>query len=407
MFFISLFLLPVMAFTQETLSLKDALDKAVQSNLSLIAARKELGILEGRVRQASAVPNPDIEVGAAEMPFSGSGDTTKEVGAEQTIEIWGKRFLRKKAAQAELDVARAQYGVLKLDVWRRVKEAYWGVSLDEDRVNFAQENLKFQQRFLARVQDRFQSGQVKLADVARAKLEVATASNALLVAEKNLKVSQSNVNRLMGHDIRKGAHHTEHLKENVLRFDEDKLIEQALKKRPEFQAFEASMNGAEAELRLAKRLLSAPDIKSGLVYQKGERGDGRDSWGGKLGLTFPLWYRYGGERQAASARIESLKARTEDISQGISLEIYQALLELNLSAEQIQLWKQAVDQATEATRLAEERYLEGEDLLVFIQARRELVAATLDYLEALRNYQTNLAALEAAVGMNLSGGDGK
>lgn len=402
---LSLWLRP--ASGQETLSLKDALNKAAQSNLALLATKKELGILEGRILQAGAVQNLELEAGMAEIPFNGSGGTTKELGAAQTFEIGGKRSLRRKVAQADLAAAQAQYGLQELDLRRRVKESYWSVSLAEDRVNFANDNLRFQQRFLARVQDRFQSGQANLADVARAKLEAARASNDLLVAEKNLKVSGANLNRLLGENIRKEQPHTEHLKEAILRLDEDKLLEQALSKRPERAAFASVMGGAEAELNLSRRLLSTPDLKTGLIYQAGEREDGRDSWGGRLGVTFPLWYHYQGERRSATARIESLKTRADDVSQGIALEIHEALLELNLSAEQIQLWKQAVDQATEAARLAEERYLEGEDLLVFLQARRELVGATSDYLEALRNYQANLAALEAAAGVDLSGGDGK
>jgi outer membrane protein TolC len=270
-------------------------------------------------------------------------------------------------------------------------------------VNLAEQNLKYQQRFLARVQDRFQSGQSKLADVARVKLEVAKASNDLLVAEKNHKVAQAQLNTLMGQAPRQALPDAEHLKEEVIQLNEETLIQQAAAHRPEFKSIEASQKAAQSELSLANRLLWTPDLTAGVVLQEGAREDGKNSWGGKLGLAFPVWYRYRGERLSASARKDSLGFQSKGLEQMISLEVHEAMLEIDLSGEQVKLWKQAVDQATEAARLAEQQYLEGDvDLLVFVQARRDLVSATLDYLEALRNYQVNVASLERSVGINLS-----
>lgn len=396
--------LPPLAWGKVYLTLQEALKRASDHNLSLKAARSELKIFDGNVIQAGAISNPEIEGGIAEIPFGGSDEPLpKEIGIQQTIQLGGKRSLKRESARSELEAARAQYRVLELEIFRQVKETYWELSLTKYRVNFARENLQFQQRFLARVQDRFQSGQTKSADIARAKLEVARVSNDLLVTRKNLKSAQSSLNRLMGRDIRQTPPDPEHLQETVLKLHEDSLIRKALLERPERKAIVLLMKGAKADIRLAQRLLWAPDMTAGFLYQTGERDN---SWGAHLGLSFPLWYRYRGERLSASARKVTLEAQLEDLDQAITLEVHQAFLEVQLSAEQIKLWKQAVDQATEASRLAEQKYLEGDaDLMVFLQTRRDLVNATLDYLEALRNYQVNLAALERAVGKDFSGGD--
>jgi cobalt-zinc-cadmium efflux system outer membrane protein len=389
---------------EDHLTLHTALDTASQRNLTLQAARKDISILEGRTLQAGAIPNPEIGGSLYAIPFNGAREGSKhefEIG--QTVELWGKRSLRRRSATSDLEALRLQYRGLSLDLRRQVKESYWGLSLAQHRGVFAEENLRFQQRFLARVQDRFQSGQVKLPDVARAKLEVARASNELLVAQKQLKQGEAELNRLMGQDIRQAMASPEQLSESLVEVNEDKLMEQALANRTERQSLGALKRGATADQQLANRLLWAPDLKTGLIYQKGEREDGRGSWGGRLGFVFPLWYRYSGERQAATARLDSLSVQGQNIDQTILLEVHQSFLELNLASEQIKLWKQAVDQALEAARLAEQQYLEGNaDLLVFFQARRELVAATLEYLQALRNYQANLAELERAVGTEIA-----
>jgi outer membrane protein TolC len=106
--------------------------------------------------------------------------------------------------------------------------------------------------------------------------------------------------------------------------------------------------------------------------------------------------------------MESLEAQAMQWEQTVTFQVHQSYTDLQLSAEQIKLWQQAVDQATEATRLAEQQYFEGEvDLLIFVQARRDLVSVTSEYLGTLKNYQVNLATLEWAVGKDLTGGENK
>lgn len=327
----------------------------------------------------------------------------KELEVSQQVELWGKRGLRRDSARAEFDSAQARYDALGLDINREVKESYWKLSLAEHKVLFADEVVRFQQRFLARTQDRFRSGQTRAADLARARLEAARATNDLLVAKRDRQGAQAVLSRLMGTDVRQELGEADHLQEAVIELDESKLMQQALTGRPERRVIAALRSGASADRALAQRLLWGPDLRAGLLYQRGALGVGLNSWGARLGLVVPLWYQYGGERKAAAARLASLETQSKDADQAILLEVHQAYLDLNLAAEQIKLWKQAVDQATEAARLAEQRYLEGNvDLLVFFQARRELVAATLDYLESLRAYQASLAALERAVGSNLT-----
>lgn len=396
------------AFGQEALSLKDALSKAAQSNLSLQVANKELKILEGRVLQARSVSNPEVEAKVDEIPVSGGGDTAKEFGLAQEISMGGKRSLRTQAARYELEAAQAQYQALSLEVVREVKEAYWDWSLAHEQILFAEQNLRTQQRFLARAQDRFQSGQAKLADVARTKLEVARASNDLLVAKKKAQAAQSNLNRLMGENVRRVLPEPTHLAQATFDLNEDTLIQTALNTRPERNMILLSQKGANTEYQLANRLLWTPNLKAGVVYQNNVRSDGRDSWGGSLGLAVPLLYRYRGEQLSAQGRIESLEAQAMQWEQTVTFQVHQSYTDLQLSAEQIKLWQQAVDQATEATRLAEQQYFEGEvDLLIFVQARRDLVSVTSEYLGTLKNYQVNLATLEWAVGKDLTGGEKK
>lgn len=388
----------------DLLRLPAVLDRALTGNLTLAASRRDLRTLEGRVVQAGAVPNPDAEAGVSKVdPREPSGGgSASEASLQQTVEIWGKRGLRREVARAELEAGRARVRALERDVIRQAKEAYWDLALAQERINFSQENLGFQQRFLARIQDRFQSGQANLVDVARAKLEASRVAFEMLSARKDREDAEGRLNRLMGQDVRRALPAPEHLAATTIQLDEEVLLASAKAGRAERQALAALAGGARADLDLARRLLWAPDLKAGVRYERGERGDGRDSVAGTLGLTLPFWSQYRGERQAAGARVGVLEAQMADLDQAIALEVDQAVIKTRLSAEQVALLKESVDQATEASRLAEQRYLEGTvDLSVFIQARRDWVSAILAYLESQRNHLVNLAGLEQAVGKEI------
>ncbi len=400
------FLLPLKeVWGGDVLSLHSALEKASQKNLTLEASRQELGVSKGQFLQASAIPNPQVSLSVTQVPFSHLqwGDTARDIGLQQPIELWGKRSLRVQAARSDYESNQFKYHSLELDIFKQVKEAYWNLSLADEQVELALENLKFQQRFLSRVQDHFQVGKASLSDLTRAKVEMARASNDVFEGQKNVAMAQSLLNRLMGEDIKSALSSPTHLNEMDIQVNEEELIKRALEFRPEREALQKLKEGSQAELSLARRLIWAPDLNAQVTYQKGERNDSQDSWGGGVGLTFPLWNHYKGERLSASSKMDSLATMKNDLDQQISLEVHQAVLEIKLSQEQLHLWKEAVDDATESARLAEQQYLEGDvDLLVFFQARRELIQVTLKYLESLKNLQVNQASLERAVGKDLS-----
>ncbi|GEM_PF-5493591 len=390
----------------EIISLKEVLSQASQHNLTLETARRDLKVSEGQVLQAKEIPNPSLSFSLFQIPIQNpeARTATKDISLTQPIEVFGKRQLRTKVARSDLGAGQAKYKALELNILKQAKEAYWDYSLGYQQVTFFLENLKFQQRFLARVQENFQSGQANLADLSRAKVEVARAFSDVFEARKKYETAQANLNRLIGQEVRQGLRPPARLQESSLPWSEDQLIKRALQSRPERNALSLLKEGRRAELKLAQRLLWAPDVNAQVVYQKGDRSDGRESWGGTVGLVFPLWNHYKGERATAEAKIGSLETQSTDLDQMITLEVHQAYLELRLSKEQLGVWKSAIDQATEAARLAEQRYLEGDaDLLVFFQSRRDLVSTTLEYLQTLRACQANFSSLERAIGAQLTG----
>lgn len=404
-FVLIVFLLtPFHAWGTETLTLAAALEKVSGYNLELEVARSEIAVLEGRAVQSKALSNPELQLAIQEIPFNspGTAGASKEISVDQLLEPGKKRFYRHNIALSEVEAAKAQYRVLETDILTAAKRAYWELSFALQNVGFAGEEVEFQQRFLARVQDRYNSGQAKTADLAQARLESAKASQGLEAARKEVNIAAAELNEFMGLDIKAAPPALAPVPQEPFMPDEDKLILAALKNRADFGVLAAAGKGADAELALARRTLLYPDLKIGLVYQNGAIEPGVDSWGARLGFSLPVFYRYRGESAAASARIRSLAAQRRFTERKVSAEVHRAYLEAGSLGAQLELSRKAVDYAVEAARLSEQQYLDGkEDILLFIQARRDFAAAKRGYIETLNAYQSGLAELEKAVGANL------
>src|SRR5262245_53423114 len=84
----------------ETLTLENALAQADASNKTLEIARKALGIFEGQVQTARALPNPEFDLLFSQIgtQHASLSDSAQDFTLQQTIETGGKRKLRTQAA---------------------------------------------------------------------------------------------------------------------------------------------------------------------------------------------------------------------------------------------------------------------------------------------------------------------
>jgi cobalt-zinc-cadmium efflux system outer membrane protein len=137
-----------------TLTLHDALARALQHNPRLRAFAWEIRAREAQVQQAGRPPNP--ELGADLEDFAGTGllrgfDATEvTVGLSQLVELGGDRRSRRRVAASERDLAGWDYETVRLDVLTETTQAFTAVLA-------AQERLALADSLLARAEQFYQS----------------------------------------------------------------------------------------------------------------------------------------------------------------------------------------------------------------------------------------------------------
>lgn len=112
----------------------------------LKAAANETQAADDLRRQASARPNPSLETeledfgGTGARAGTGASETT--LSLRQAIEPGGRRGVRIAAAAADLELARAEADLRRLDLWAEAARAYVGAFAAAERERLAREEAR-------------------------------------------------------------------------------------------------------------------------------------------------------------------------------------------------------------------------------------------------------------------------
>src|SRR6266567_5512478 len=99
--------------TKRSITISGAVSIFLQQNLQLVAARYDIDMADAEKLTARLRPNPQFSVASANLPLDFSGNVLTEqtfsYGISQTFELGGKRRKRIDAANANSDLARAEF----------------------------------------------------------------------------------------------------------------------------------------------------------------------------------------------------------------------------------------------------------------------------------------------------------
>ena len=180
---------------QAELTLADALRAASTNNPALRGAPFELQALEGRRQQATARPNPELDLefenfaGSGEM--SGTDALESTLALSQLIELGGKRDARIALATSEYDLLRAEQDVRRLDLQAEVARRFLDVVADQERLALARRAAELAIEVHAGVQKRVDAARSPVAEASRADIARIRAGLDVTDAERSLEIART------------------------------------------------------------------------------------------------------------------------------------------------------------------------------------------------------------------------
>ena len=386
------------------LSRPAAIDEALAQNPGLLASKAQVEQARAQVAIAVALPEPTLAADVAGQTKAlnpGSGNAS-DIGVGVTFPFFGKTRLRGEVAKTALQAAEFTLTQLRQQVASQTAQAYDAVLVALRHGDDLKEGKTLALDFLAKTKARFLAGTVPKVDVVKAQVDVSQAENDLIANDRTLITARASLNRLLGRTGGAPIETTDSLEVPGTIAELEGLEKLALSSRPELQSLEIQRQGARAATRLAKQYW-VPDINVSLTRNAVDGSP--TTWTTGVGFGFPLFPRQHrqGEVAAAIHREEELAANAADIAVQVSLDVRTAFASASTALRQaVFLRDELLPEAREVYRVAAVSYeLGGTSALELLDAKRTLLDAEKQYVDALGAANDAQAALELAVGASL------
>ncbi len=402
------------------LTLRDAIQKALQANLNVLVADTRVEEAEGtRIRRLSGALLPRVTAQSyanlqnrSLIAFGITGPGVPavigplsnydfRVYAQQNL-VDLQTYRSWKASERALDASKMDYQDARDLIVRAVASLYLNAQSAAARVDAAQSRVTDSDVLYKLAKDKHDAGTATGVDVLRSQVQLANDKQALLVAQTQYKDSLFALARNLGMRPSTPLELADPLGYQPLdRPQAESLVPSALLARPDYLSL-ASQRQELAEQQRASRARYYPKLSINGNYG----GLGR-SIGGVQGIgviqgqiDFTVFDRdRSGEAQELASRVKRIDDQIADLRRGIEEDIQEALLNLESAAEQVAVAKEGQDLAERELKLSQDRFQSGTTNNVeVVTAQDELARAQENYILAVSTHVDAKFALARAAG---------
>lgn len=381
----------------EVLTLEIAVKRALVHSPRLKSSASARRASSAAQRQASALPNPEIEVEAENFggqgPYTGFDEAEMTYGMSQQFEVGGKRSARQNVARYEYKIAEIEDEAARLDLIRDVTVAYAEAVAAQEELKLAAEQKGLAADLLKEVNRRVNAASEPLAQRSKTEITAATSAFAHERAEREFKHAQHTLASLWG-----GHHETFTLdRESLFTLTPPKTeseVETALEANPTLKRWAAEKARSVALLKLEKAQ-SIPDPRIRLGVR-----DFRDTGDQALiaGISIPIPVLNRNQGNIERARHEVLKAASDAAATKLSVRnaAFQAHEDMINAFRQAENLESIILPAAEkAFALSREGYRMGRfAYLEVLDSQRTLFETRTQYIATLRDYHKARAEVE-------------
>lgn len=388
------------------LTLEAATERFLQRNLSVEAARLEVGVAEAERVAASFRPRPGLTITGENLPIGNTSQINLyEIGVvvAQPIELGGRMALRREVAEHTISLAEARLANVMQRRLLDLRRGYMQAVLARANLEIARENQAAFAELVRLNTIRVKEGDVAEVELMRVRVEQVKFDSAVASASLAYQQAKIGLLELLGENDYALATTLElpgGLASVPVEPDLPRLREVALRRRPEIKIAEEEQALAGATLRLEESR-----GKGEVTPFAGYKRLGIDNTI-TVGVTIPLPFgnrnqggvaRAAAQRQVAATNFQLMRNR-------VLAEVEAAYRAYLTAREQVRGYEAGLlDQAEEAAGVTAAAYREGATpLIALIDAQRARSEARGNYLKALFDYRNSLFTLEQVTGAEVN-----
>ncbi len=401
-----------------TLTLKEALEKALVGNIDLQQSQNQLTLSEITLRKQKSSLLPELSFSAnGARKFSNGDGSVDATTAGFTLQASVNLF-NGFADVSAIEMSRLEQMVSRKELDRNTQtiifniiQAYMQALASQDYIRVEEENLKSQQIQLQLIEDFFNAGKKAKADLYQQQAEIAASELNLLNARRSDHDNKLALMQLLGESPR-GDYlvidpDTDGILERLSRLDPEQEARSAIEKRPDLQGREFSAQASEIGIKAAASgywptvSLSAGlgSNYSDIISRSLSNQLFDDNLNGSVAVTLsiPVFDRFNTANSVASARIAHKNSRLEmeKARKQIELDVQQALQSFHSAVASREVSEKQLAYSGQAMESLEARYkVNAATMAELIQTRAQWMDAR--YNEVQARYNLIIKAVELA-----------
>jgi outer membrane protein TolC len=404
------------------LSLREAVDRAIEFNLGAVGLTESVRQARGQARIARSVLLPNFNASLSEtvqqvnlqalgvrfnVPIAGFSPPTIvgpfnyfDVRASLSQTVFD--LTARNNYRASKEIARANE--LSVDDARdlivlAVGGTYLQVIAAKSRIDAARAQLTTAEALFKQTSEQRAAGVVAQTDLNRSQIQLLTQEQRLVSLENDyakLKITLARLAGLPPNDQYEILDAVPFAEAPALSFQE--ALRQAFEQRSDLKAAEAQVEAA-ARARAAARSERLPSF--GVRADYGVIGTNPSQAHGTFAVVgtvrVPIWQggRIQGQTEIADAALSQRRAELEDVKSRIESEVRNAYFDLQAAASQVGVARKNIDVTTQNLDLTRQRFDAGvSDNVEVVQSQEALSTAHTDYINSV--FAHNLAKLSLA-----------
>jgi outer membrane protein TolC len=405
--------------TPISLSLQDAIDRGLKTNLGLLVRDTGNRIAQAeRIRALSSLlPNVQGAISGTETQLDLASFGFHFAGVPSVVGPFGFNDARASLSQTGFDLTalknkRAADQNLKAAqlsvqdgsdlVVQSVASAYLQINADAARVDATRVQVATAQALFDRARDQHRAGVSPAIDELRAQVELKTQQQALIAQQNQFDKDELVLARVIGLPAGQSFNLTDAVPYQPLEgIAPEAALHRALDTRADYQSALVQVRAAEISME-AVRAQRYPTL--GLAANYGDIGTSFASSHGTFSVTgslkFNIWDsgRIRADQIQADAGLKQRRDELADLQGKIDFQIRTALLDLKTAAEQVGVSRDNLDLANQTLTQARDRFAAGvADNIEVVQAQDSVASANQNLISSI--YMHNLAKVSLARAM--------
>jgi outer membrane protein TolC len=377
----------------DTLTLSEAIRRALKTSPELQAALARVRGAQAEVDQAKLFPNPILSVS---VRFPANGKSIIDAGLSEDLLYFLTRSGRISAADNRLRGASAEAVTAALDLLSEVQQRYAGAQAADELVPVLEQRSALLNRLRSLAEDRLRAGEgtrldVTTLDAQRVELDVEFVEQKLQRSQERLALS-----RLIGNPSgNMNWHLTRWEPIAPVGGSEDEWVRTALEHRPELVVSRSELAALGVEMRL-----SPLGILEGLEAGVDSERDSDWSVGPSISTPLPIFDWGQAKRDASFARVVQSRHQFTQSQRKAVEEVRRAYEGFAASHDALRMVRDELIPLQERRReQAESAYKLGQtDVTSLVLAEQELQSARIRLIELQRRTSEALIGLQRSVG---------